>query len=449
VDRVKERKSLYLLPLIAVLAVSLFSLWSMGENRAQAAPKESCVSEKCHSKMGKEKFVHGPVATGDCGFCHKSEGKHSFKPIKNVGALCYECHDKLDTLKAVHKPVKDGNCTGCHNPHQSPNKFQLQAEGAELCFRCHDKKIAGGKFVHGPVAVGSCSTCHNPHQTNFPKMLMAAANDVCYACHGDKQDEFKRKKNMHPPVADRCTGCHNPHSADFKFNLVADSKRDLCFTCHVDKKDEIAAATVKHGGLETDKKCLACHDPHVSNFPKLLSAAPADSCMACHDREYKKGNYTVANMKEVLANNKDLHGPIRQKDCSGCHNTHGSSNFRMLREYFPALFYAPYDERNYKLCFMCHEKNLAKQEFTTTMTNFRNGNQNLHFVHVNKMVKGRTCRACHDAHGTNNPKHVRDAVPFGAWDLPVNFQKTENGGKCVPGCHQLFVYDRTKMFTNR
>ena len=447
-ERVRSRKYFLLLPVFALFLVIFLFASGMENKDAQAAPKESCVTEKCHSRMGKDKFVHGPVATGDCGFCHKGEGKHAFKPIKNVGALCYECHDKLNALKAVHKPVKDGSCTGCHNPHQSPNKFQLLSQGADLCFRCHDKKLAGGKFVHGPVAVGSCSSCHNPHQTDFPKMLLAAGSDACYACHSDKQDEFKSKKNIHAPVQGRCAGCHNPHSSDFKFFLLADSKRDLCFTCHVDKKTEIAAATVKHGGLETENKCVSCHDPHVSNFPKLLAAAPADSCMACHDREYTKGATKVANMKEFLAKNKVAHGPIKQKDCSGCHNTHGSNNFRMLRDYFPAIFYAPYDEANYKLCFMCHEKNLAREEFTNTMTNFRNGNQNLHFVHVNKL-KGRTCRACHDAHATNNPKHLRDAVPFGAWDLPVGFTKTENGGKCLPGCHQLFVYDRSKMFTNR
>lgn len=414
----------------------------------QAAPKEGCVTDKCHAKMGKSKFVHGPVAAGDCTFCHKPTAKHKFEAIKNVSDLCYQCHDKINTLKSVHKPVKDGNCSGCHDPHESPYKFQLRAEGANLCFNCHDKKLVGGKFVHGPVAVGSCNTCHNPHQTDFPKMLMASGNDVCFACHSDKQDDFKNKKNIHPPVLDNCANCHNPHSGDYKYNLTADARKELCFSCHPDKKAEIEAATVKHGGLDTEKKCLACHDPHATDFAKLLSADPADSCMKCHDREYTKGNYKVANMKEYLEQNKDKHGPIRQKDCSSCHNTHGSSNYRMLREHFPELFYAPYDPKNYKVCFMCHEKNLAQDEFTTTMTSFRNGNQNLHFVHVNKL-KGRTCRACHDAHATNNPKHIRDAVPFGAWPLPVGFTKSENGGKCLPGCHQLFSYDRNKAVKNR
>jgi predicted CXXCH cytochrome family protein len=120
----------------------------------------------------------------------------------------------------------------------------------------------------------------------------------------------------------------------------------------------------------------------------------------------------------------------------------------MLRENFPAKFYAGYNPDNYKLCFMCHEKSLASDEKTTTLTAFRNGNQNLHFVHVNKTVKGRTCRACHDAHATNNPRHIRDSVPFNAWRLPVGFEKNTGGGSCLPGCHKMYSYDRNHAVKN-
>lgn len=412
--------------------------------------KESCVSAKCHAAMGKEKFVHGPVGLGQCTYCHQPTASHKFKPIKNVGKLCNDCHDKKFTGKVVHPPVKEGECTGCHDPHQSPYKFQLRAEGADLCFRCHDKKIAKGNFVHGPVAVGGCSFCHLPHESDYPNLLMADGNDVCYSCHTDKEEAFKAKKHMHTPVKESCVNCHSPHSGNYQYNLPADGKRDLCFTCHDDKEEHIKKAKEKHGGLDTDKKCLACHDPHVGDYPNQLIMQPADLCLSCHDREYReKGKVTVANMKALLEKNKDHHGPIREKDCSACHNPHGSDYFRILRAYFPPLFYAPYDAKNYALCFMCHEKTIAEEKYTTTLTGFRNGKQNLHYVHVHKKDKGRTCRACHDAHATNNPKHIRDAVPFGAWQLPINYVKTDTGGKCSPGCHQPFAYDRQKPVRNR
>jgi len=280
-------------------------------------------------------------------------------------------------------------------------------------------------------------------------MLIARGNDVCFACHTDMEEEAGERKFTHGPVANGCVNCHSPHSADFENNLFADPKEGLCFSCHENKKTEVENATVKHRALTTGRKCLACHDPHFSDNAKQLIMAPMDLCLKCHSREYVRGERRVANMAEVLENNQYKHGPILEKDCSGCHNPHGSDNFRILRANFPPLFYSGYDPKNYELCFMCHEKDLAAEEWTTTLTGFRNGEQNLHFVHVNKKVKGRTCRACHDAHATNNPRHIRDSVPFGNWSLPVGFTKTETGGQCLPGCHQMFTYDREKPVDNR
>ncbi len=435
---------------VPVAVVVLCCLISGADPAVAATVTESCVSAKCHSAMGKDKYVHGPVATGDCTFCHQPTATHAFKPIKDVAKLCNNCHDKNMSAKVVHPPVREGDCCGCHDPHQSPNQFQLRGEGSELCFGCHDQEAILGKFVHGPVAVGGCAVCHQPHESDYSKLLLAEGNEVCFSCHEEKGEAVKGEKHVHSPVAEGCILCHSPHSGAFQYNLSADGRKDLCFTCHDDKQGDIKAAKVPHGGLDTEKGCLACHDPHVANYANQLLMQPADLCLSCHDRAYgDKGKARVANMKAMLQDNRDHHGPIRQKDCSGCHNAHGSDNFRLLREYFPKLFYAPYQASNYKLCFMCHEQTIAEEKLTTTLTGFRNGDQNLHYVHVNKEVKGRTCRACHDAHATNNPKHIRDAVPFGAWKLPINFKKSAGGGTCLPGCHQLFAYDRQKPVKNR
>ena len=79
---------------------------------------------------------------------------------------------------------------------------------------------------------------------------------------------------------------------------------------------------------------------------------------------------------------------------------------------------------------------------TTDLTDFRNGSLNLHYIHVNKADRGRTCRACHATHGSDQPKHIRDTVPFGMWEIPLKFDKTETGGGCTTGCHQTRAYDR-------
>lgn len=437
---------------VVVLLLALV-LWVAGAD-ARSFPlkeKQSCVSAECHPKMGKAKFVHGPTATGDCRFCHKQEkpDRHEFKAIKDVAALCYACHDKLNMGPVVHKPVKDGKCTGCHDPHQSDHTFQLLGGGQELCFTCHSKSIISGKVKHGPVAVGDCAACHTHHAGNFPKLLAGKGSDACYSCHKDKQTDFASKPFVHAPMKTGCVQCHNPHSSDHKFVLIGEHTKGVCFACHKDKHKEIAGAKVKHGGLELEAGCMACHSPHTSAYPKMVEKTPMDLCLSCHDREYATADKKTADMKGFLAKHKYMHGPIKEKDCSGCHNTHGSNHYRILRGNYPAVFYAKYNPENYRFCFNCHNENLTKDAKTTTLTGFRNGDQNLHYVHIKKPVKGRTCRACHDAHATSNPKHIRNEVPFGAWQLPVGMVKNQTGGSCLPGCHQEFKYDRNKMVQNR
>lgn len=444
----EQKRFILIASLIACAALQLLSATQLYAQDSHPA-KETCVTSKCHVGMGKANFVHGPTAVGECTGCHRKIGDHKFEPITDVGQQCTECHEKQDSMKSVHAPVKLGQCTKCHDPHQSPYKFQLRAEGAALCMQCHKKSIMGGKYLHGPLGVGACNACHSAHQSQHDKLLMADGNQVCFSCHTDKAEAFLGKKFMHAPVQQGCTDCHSPHSSDYRFTLKADGGRDLCYTCHTDKAKDIPAAGVQHKGLETERKCMACHDPHVSDFPKQLAQQPMDLCISCHDREYSGQNGKIGSMSFLLGKGLNLHGPIKQKDCSGCHDAHGSNNFRILRENFPQLFYAPYSASNYKLCFMCHQRTIASEEQTRTLTNFRNGEQNLHFVHVNKAIKGRTCRACHDAHATANPKHVRNAVPFAKWNLPIGFKKTETGGACLPGCHQQFSYDRDKPVENK
>ena len=128
--------------------------------------------------MGKDTFVHMPVADGDCNVCHGeapghggNPDKYRFGEIKAPGDLCFECHDRFKTRKFIHEPVKEGECTACHSPHGSPYKFQLVESESNLCFNCHDNEIISGKFIHGPADAGGCKACHDPHTADYEKNL--------------------------------------------------------------------------------------------------------------------------------------------------------------------------------------------------------------------------------------------------------------------------------------
>ena len=435
--------------------VAVFVVAEPNMTAAAQSDGGSCITAQCHAKLDKEKYVHGPVAAGECLVCHGESPEHKDNPKKNkfpatirVADTCYECHEKFPSRKMLHSPVAEGDCTACHSPHASANKFLLRAKGGQLCFTCHDDSIVEKKYVHGPAAVGGCITCHEAHSADFDKMLRAEGPSLCYGCHSDKEEMFNAADNVHPPVAQDCVQCHNPHSAEKQF-MLRNKAPELCLGCHEQKKKQLANIAVKHRALESGKSCLNCHNAHMSNIPNLLLLEPLDLCLNCHDRTYKrKDGKPLTNMKKLLAENENHHGPILQKDCSGCHDPHGSEYFRILKKPYPETFYKSFDPKNYELCFSCHEETIVLAPETDKLTNFRNGSQNLHFLHVNKSVKGRTCRACHETHASNFPKHIREAVPFGAWELPINYEKTKTGGSCAPGCHKAMNYDRKRKAFN-
>ena len=161
----------------------------------------------------------------------------------------------------------------------------------------------------------------------------------------------------------------------------------------------------------------------------FLKKAGAALCETCHNKALFKG--------------KRVHAPVAKGDCTSCHAPHGSEYPDLLKSAFPAEFYLAYDGANYALCFGCHNRDLALDRLTGVQTNFRDGLRNLHTLHVNNPVKGRTCRTCHAPHASRQPMLIKDRVPgFGKWEVPISYKKTATGGTCVAGCHQPRSYDR-------
>jgi len=170
----KQLWRMWLLCLISLLSMQLL-LVTAGSVRAAGiqAPskKETCKTATCHPRMGTDKFVHGPVATGDCVFCHKPTQKHAFTKITSTEKLCAECHERPVTQKFAHAPFRQGKCFTCHDSHQSPYQYQLRATVAETCYKCHDRSKLKGR-AHVSAAPGSCITCHASHQSDYPKLLV-------------------------------------------------------------------------------------------------------------------------------------------------------------------------------------------------------------------------------------------------------------------------------------
>ncbi|KAB0664478.1 cytochrome C [Oryzomonas japonica] len=421
---------------------------------AQAADV-SCKTAECHTSIGGTQNMHEPVKEGDCSGCHKQtnplhplKGAKSFAMTAQGAALCYQCHDAFGKKKVLHPPVKDGECAYCHKPHGGVGPFLLEGgdDQTALCMGCHDAAPFKQKVKHGPVAVGACTKCHNPHESNEKALLRGPVWESCLKCHADFLKSLKGAAFIHPPVKDGpCTSCHNPHGSAVP-QLLKKKMPDVCLECHPGLAKKLTAK-VPHKPLQDEGGCGNCHSTHFSKSKGLLAGEEKDVCLGCHDTD-KLGKPPLRNIKKEIEGKKFLHGPIEMGECKACHSPHGSDYFRLLNKSYPADLYAPYKEGLYDLCLECHEKNLLKFAETTIYTNFRNGKRNLHFVHVVDKRKGRTCRVCHEAHASSGEKLIsKEGVQFGEWKIPLNFKITPTGGSCAPGCHRAFKYDRDKPET--
>jgi predicted CXXCH cytochrome family protein len=413
-------------------------------------PAASCVSGGCHSFVQDYDHLHWPSFSdaAECRRCHTGEGDlHEFE-TEEPPDLCAGCHEDLAKRmakdKRVHEPAED-DCLDCHDPHGGDVKAMLEdADGEdlkELCFTCHDEDILEGKFTHGPADQGSCNVCHDPHSSANRHLLRTRGIGLCAECHEEVADEVLTASYVHDPAKKDCVDCHNPHSSDHPA-MLAEEKRAQCNECHSKIVELAETSKVRHSPALTGEECLGCHSPHAAATAANLKKPQLELCLDCHDKPIRAGNSVLVDMKSWLAEKPSWHEPVREGDCTGCHDPHGSQHFRLLQKPFPERFYTPFKVRKYGLCFSCHEVAMVTARQTRSETGFRNGSTNLHFLHVNRARRGRSCRACHEIHANENPLQVRDSVPFGRWSMPINFQKQETGGSCMPGCHQMQKYDR-------
>lgn len=297
--------------------------------------------------------------------------------------------------------------------------------------------------VHSPYGTGDCALCHEGKDAKAPGKAIQPVNDTCFACHEDMHGALAAGKYRHAAAEKDCTSCHNPHSSKLRQLLVAPMP-DLCTGCHAEILRKMESK-VRHDALTTGRSCSSCHSPHASNVEKVLLRLPFDLCVECHSVDGLKdsGGKSMTDFGKLLAENPVHHAPIASKDCSSCHEPHGSEHTRMSIAEYPPQFYATFDPASYALCFSCHDERLATQTETTTDTRFRDGSRNLHFLHVNKAAgRGRTCRACHEVHASKQAFLVRENVPFGpkGWLLNVGFRKDPNGGTCDRTCHASKSY---------
>lgn len=404
----------------------------------------ACMTPECHAAYSRAPQIHAPVSKGACDTCHhKDVGGHKYPILRGAVEMCTFCHAMPKNKAHQHKPMKK-DCTSCHKPHTANAKFLLKGDSVERsCAQCH--RVPWKRYTHTILTKAECTVCHDAHQSDNRLLLRGGAEpEHCYRCHDDLRKEIKTASNVHKPVGEKCSTCHQPHASEFP-NQLKMPMDQMCLSCHKKLKVRIEKTGVTHGALLKRDKCANCHSAHASRRPALLRNRMDRICLKCHNQPVTiEGGRVIPNMEPVLAKSRFLHGPVRAGNCSGCHDPHGADGKMLLKRPFTQSFYAPFSLDNFALCFKCHTDQMVMAAKTADLTNFRNGRLNLHYIHVNRSRKGRTCRTCHVIHGSNLPRHMAANVPFEGsdWPMPIRHDMTRTGGKCAPGCHKPRAYDR-------
>ena len=259
---------------------------------------------------------------------------------------------------------------------------------------------------------------------------------VCTECHS----RLVESEVTHYPVQDACDNCHEPTGEEHPGDSIGFSLMDqipaLCFYCH----EEGARLEFPHQAV-AQGRCLECHDAHGSSHMMLLKYPEQELCLSCHSKIYETDSSETSNIGRLVKGKMLAHSAIEGGGCSVCHKSHGSGYRNLLVDLYPEDDYSEASTAEFGLCFLCHDTDLLEAEENEWGTNFRHGNQNLHWLHINGS-KGRNCRMCHNLHGSEKIFLIEEEVMFGNWEMKLNFIPGEQGGSCLSGCHGKLSYSR-------
>ncbi len=277
--------------------------------------------------------------------------------------ICQGCHEKVwerfpanPHFKPAARPTRPADSTGCEGCHGPAGLHVVDPSNAmilrfpeigprqeqEACLRCHagdfgKMHVRRSAHLTGEVGCGGCHSIHRPHDNRT--LLADDQRSLCYGCHREIEARFAMpfKHRVNEGAMD-CTDCHNPHGAALATWRTAHAPRMVsramgnappCVRCHADLRGPFVH---EHPPVRVEG-CQACHDPHGSPNPRLLSRPAAFAlCMECHSdvagAGFGLGDSGIRGPSPWLHNLADP----SFRECVTCHSRiHGSNADPLFR----------------------------------------------------------------------------------------------------------------------
>lgn len=270
--------------------------------------------------------------------------------------------------------VGDDNCVSKCHVHDKIREFsRLSVHGEQIkpetglpmvnCESCHGPgSLAIAKIEQNLALFGEKGNrCDTSKLIDLKKLPPQAQSLVCLKCHSIASTPSLSHWNtsVHAMNELSCSSCHRMHEGPQQM-VSREKMAELCYGCHPDVKAQFSLLS-HHPMRERKMDCFDCHDVHGSSSAKMLkNGTTRELCGRCHME--KSGPFVYE------------HGDVTE-NCLNCHVSHGSVNRRLLSAAMPFL------------CIQCH---------TPVHPNVLDASQK-------RLFAGR-CNDCHSAvHGSNTP----------------------------------------------
>jgi len=238
----------------------------------------------------------------------------------------------------------------------------VQAAGIALLGWAPFLALPAAAADEAPAYVGSeaCKVCHEEIYNNLKKTPHSAVDagarrgweqKACESCHGPGA------KHVESASAD---DIKNPAK------LTSDAVDRTCLTCHLNQRTP--GGRIATGHAKDQVGCTTCHDIHGAGGAKLITHDKREinaKCATCHVSQWASFNKPY---KHRL--------PEGAMSCVDCHNPHASLRPDTLAASFG----------NEPGCLQCHSDKRGP------------------FVYEHAPVRLEGCTACHEAHGSANPR---------------------------------------------